>query len=109
MASGVMRSIVPPSGSLRELPDDLFGELRWHEVDVAVERQLAVTTQAPGDLRRSVETLAHAAREPLAVVDQEAADIVVFRRLDSDGAQHALERELDELLRSRTTSEWSPS
>jgi hypothetical protein len=68
------------------------------EIDLAVERELALLAQPGRDLGEVVDAGSDGGGQPIPVLDQQAPDIVPVGRLDAEHPQHALQRQLDDLL-----------
>jgi len=75
-------------------------ELRRRQILGSVERQLSVAPKVLGDAREPLDVvLAQGVREPFALCEQDARDVVDPRGRDSAGPQERLEGQLDDFLR----------
>ncbi len=81
---------------LRLLPAILLGR---DEVLVPVESKLSLLAQPVGDLGQAIGRCGDGHGKTIAVLQQQAADVMPLRRLDADEAQDSLQDERDQLLR----------
>ena len=96
----LFRQLHHPLGILYRLACVFFGVLLgWDEIYVAIEGQFPFLAQAFRNNRCPLEVFGNRCLKSVAVFQEKAANVVVFRRLHADSPKHALQGEFDGLLR----------
>src|SRR5262245_15486871 len=72
--------------------------VRWHEVLVAVEGELAFTAEPLREAAYLTKIRGHRPRQTIALRGELLAHVVLLRRIDPDDAEHAFESQLHHLL-----------